>query len=219
MEDQGGGGAWTEREKLLLFALVCDLWFGPLSRFNLNNFVNVQAQYKMICSELSCRGSRFAGILGSWAGVWFLLGTLSILRRWHSLGASWRVDVGAMHGSRDGCHAVVASSSLHVLLVLLIKVLVTSVPPHLLVAVVDLVLDVRSVVVGLLLVVLVVRAVPPLVMRPATRVHEEVPNGGGLQPELSGNGDLHLLRRPFCLLNKGWGEAHGLLTRSTEIKL
>ena len=74
-----GGGAWTEREKLLLFALVCDLRFGPLSRFNLNNFVNVP-QYKMICSELSCRGPRFAGILGScWAGVWFLLGTLSIV--------------------------------------------------------------------------------------------------------------------------------------------
>ena len=66
IREGGGGLAWTEREKLLLFALVCDLWFGPLSRFNLNNFVNV-AQYKMICSELSCRGSRccrYLGILG-----------------------------------------------------------------------------------------------------------------------------------------------------------
>jgi len=105
-----------------------------------------------------------------------------------------------MHRSWDGGHAVVASSSLHVLLVLLLKVLVTSVPPHLLVAVVDLVLDVRSIVAGILLVILVVWAVPPLVMGPATRVHEEVANGGGLQPELSGNGDLHLLRWPFGLL-------------------
>ena len=145
----------------------------------------------------------------------FLGTSLSIVRQWHALGACWRVDVGAMHGSRDGGHAVVASSSFHMLLVLLLKVLVTSVPPHLLVAVVDLVLDVRSVVVGVLLIVLVVRAIPPLVMGPATRVHEEVPDGGGLQPELSGNGDLHLLRRPFCLLNKGWGKAHGPRTRST----
>ena len=115
MEDQGGGGAWTEREKLLLFALVCDLWFGPLSRFNLNNFVNVQAQYKMICSELSCRGSRCCRYLGMLGGSLVCLGTsLSIVRQWHALGACWRVNVGAMHRSRDGGHAVVASSSLHI---------------------------------------------------------------------------------------------------------
>ena len=114
--------------------------------------------------------------------------------------------MGAVHRSRDGGHAVVTSSPrLNVILVLLLEVLVTSVPSHLLVAVVDLVLDVRSVVVGVLLVVLVVGAVPPLVVGPAPRVHEEVANGGGLKTELSGNGDLHLLRRPFCLLERWLG--------------
>ena len=62
-----------------------------------------------------------------------------------------------MHRSGDGGHAVVAAPSLHMLLVLLFEVLVASVRPHLLVAVVHLVLDVRSVVavdVALLLVAL-----------------------------------------------------------------
>ena len=100
MEDQGGGGAcWTEREKLLLFALVCDLWFGPLSRFNLNNFVNVQARYKMICSELCCRGSRccrYLGILG---------GSLVSFR--HSLYSETMALPRCRLAGRRGCYAQV----------------------------------------------------------------------------------------------------------------
>lgn len=152
----------------------------------------------MICSELeACY--RYLGL--GWEGVWFLRHILSLMASW-SLGAGWRVDMGAVHRSWDGGHAVVAAPSLHMLLVLLLEVLVASVRPHLLVAVVHLVLDVRSVVavdVALLLVALL-RTIPPLVVGPAPRVHEEVANGGGFQAELSSNGDLHLLRGALCLL-------------------
>lgn len=87
-----------------------------------------------------------------------------------------------------------------VVLVLLLEVLVSS-HSHPVVAVVHLVFDVILVVRVLLVVlVLVIRSVPPLVVRPPTSVHEEVSHGGGLQPELSGNSHLHLLRGSLGLL-------------------
>lgn len=43
----------------------------------------------------------------------------------------------------------------------------------------------------------------PLVLRPATGVHEEVPDGAEFKSELLGDGDLHLLGGSLRLLKNG----------------
>ena len=41
---------------------------------------------------------------------------------------------------------------------------------------------------------------PPFVHRATAGVHEEVGHCGGIQTQLAGDGDLHLLGRSFCFL-------------------
>lgn len=43
----------------------------------------------------------------------------------------------------------------------------------------------------------------PFLQAAAPGIHEEITDSGQLQPELLGNGDLHLLRRALILLKDG----------------
>lgn len=43
----------------------------------------------------------------------------------------------------------------------------------------------------------------PFLQAAAPGIHEEITDSGQLQPELLGNGDLHLLRRALILLEDG----------------
>lgn len=43
----------------------------------------------------------------------------------------------------------------------------------------------------------------PFLQAAAPGIHEEVTDGGQLQPKLLGNGDLHFLRRALVLLEDG----------------
>ena len=46
------------------------------------------------------------------------------------------------------------------------------------------------------------RVLPPLVHRPAARVHEEVRDCGGVEAELASDGNLHFFRRALRFLKE-----------------
>lgn len=105
-----------------------------------------------------------------------------------------------MNGSRNGRHVVVGGfDSLLLHNAFFVELIIVWPVIHLVVAVVDLILDVGPV--GVLVHhEVAVADVLPFVVAATTGVHEEVSDGRGFESELSGDRDLHLLGRSLGFL-------------------